>query len=104
MNQERMQLMSLPRHSRVWLSDTVAPSDIRLVNDDYRAAIEEHAGHGYPFVARRPQHCDGDTAGCIPLGLRLPRTSSVRSLSFCAELTAIKKVEDAMPLTDARSA
>lgn len=101
MNSKRVQLIPLQRHSCVWLSSTFAPSAIRLVNDDYRAAIAAHAGRGHPFVARRPQPCDGDTRGCVPLGLRLPGTSAVRSLSFCAEPDAIAKVEDAMPLAEA---
>jgi phosphoribosyl-dephospho-CoA transferase len=101
MKNEAAQARLLQRHSRVWLDRRFASSAVRLVQEDHRAAIETHAARGHPFVARRPQPCDGDVSACVPLGLRLPPDAPFRSLSFCAEPGVIARVEDALPLAQA---
>lgn len=92
-------MIPLQRHSRVWLDHVMTPSVIQLANEECRSEIELHADGHQPFVARRLQPCD--PAGCVPLGLRLPRTSSIRSLSFCVTPSVIRRVDDAMPLVQA---
>jgi phosphoribosyl-dephospho-CoA transferase len=51
-------------------------------------------------VARRRQTCDASSGGVL-LGLRLPRSSAVRSLPFRMPATGIRKTADAMTLPEA---
>lgn len=91
--------LPLSRHARVWLDWPASSLTVTVIEENHRAAIEAHAAHDHPFVARRRQQCDG-TDG-VPLGLRLPRGHAVRSLPLCAPAAAIREVADAMSLSEA---
>jgi phosphoribosyl-dephospho-CoA transferase len=91
--------MQLSRHARVWLN---WPTSMTTIDSDetHRSAIEAHAARNHAFVARRKQTCDV-SSDAVLLGLRLPRSSAVRSLPFRVPTSAIRKTADAMTLSEA---
>jgi phosphoribosyl-dephospho-CoA transferase len=90
--------MPLPRHTRVWLN---WPTSMATIDADeaHRPAIEAHAARNHAFVARRRQTCDASSDGVL-LGLRLPRSSAVRSVPFRMSVTGIRQTADAMTLPE----
>lgn len=91
------------RHARTWINPAALAS-LRIGRAEQRVIIEQHAQRGFPFVVRRMQPCDFGmlvtTSDDVPLGLRLPRSAAVRSLSFCAPRAALTACADAITLVD----
>jgi phosphoribosyl-dephospho-CoA transferase len=87
------------RHARVWLNWPEAAALIHLQDGVQAEAIHQHAARGLPFVARSRQ--PGDQPGMVQLGLRLPRTSTPRSLAFCVPKSAVREASDALSLAEA---
>lgn len=91
--------LPFPRHARVWLNWPAAMDAIHA-DEAHRPPIEAHAARNHAFVARRRQTCDVSSDGVL-LGLRLPRSSAVRSLPFRLPVAGIRQTADAMTLHEA---
>lgn len=98
MAEESASLDSLKRHTRVWLDQAQPISAVHLLSDEARPMVEAHTKNGYAFVARRT--LPTDSPGYVPLGLRLPRESIVRSVSFPVAPSAIATLADPIMLAD----
>ncbi|MFJ7567848.1 malonate decarboxylase holo-[acyl-carrier-protein] synthase [Herminiimonas sp. NPDC097707] len=91
----------LKRHARVWLNWPEAVELIHMQDGVGMTAIQQHAAHGLPFVARSRQ--PGDRPGMVQLGLRMPRTENPRSLAFCVPPSMVRETTDALSLVEALS-